>query len=174
MTIQELEQAIALYGKDIYSFCLHLTGNRMAADELYQDTFLKATEKTAQLNTDKNPKSYFLSIALRLWKNQRRKIAWRNRIAPMEELFESMQEDASTAAQDALSGCLKKEQRQIVQKAVAGLDEKYRIPVLLYYMEEMAVSEIAALLRIPQGTVKSRLSTARKRLESELEDYFNE
>ena len=46
MTIQELEQFIATYGTDIYSFCVYLTGNRPEAEELYQDTFLKTLEKT--------------------------------------------------------------------------------------------------------------------------------
>lgn len=44
MTIQELEQFIATYGTDIYSFCVYLTGNRPEAEELYQDTFLKTLE----------------------------------------------------------------------------------------------------------------------------------
>ena len=80
MTIQELEQIIALHGKEIYSFCNSLTGNRILADELYQDSFLKATEKLDRLQADGNIKSYLLSVALRLWKNQKRKFAWRNRI----------------------------------------------------------------------------------------------
>lgn len=174
MTIQELEQAIALYGKEIYSFCLHLTGSRILADELYQDTFLKATERKGKLKADGNLKSYFLSIALRLWKNQRRKSAWRERIAPVKELFEDTQESELGVQEDVLKGYLRQEQRQMVRRAVAGLDEKYKIPVLLYYMENMSVAEVAAVMGIPQGTVKSRLNTARKHLESELEEYFNE
>lgn len=70
MTIQELEQVIALYSKEIYSFCLQLTGSRTMADELYQDTFLKAAEIAERIKADGNLKSYFLSVALRLWKNQ--------------------------------------------------------------------------------------------------------
>ena len=42
--IGELEQFIATYGTDIYSFCVYLTGNRPEAEELYQDTFLKTLE----------------------------------------------------------------------------------------------------------------------------------
>lgn len=174
MTIQELEQAIALYGKEIYSFCLHLTRSRILADELYQDTFLKATERKGKLKTDGNLKSYFLSVALRLWKNQRRKYAWRERIAPVKELFEDTQESELGVQEDVLKGYLRQEQRQMVRRAVAGLDERYKIPVLLYYMENMSVAEVAAVMGIPRGTVKSRLNTARKHLESELEEYFNE
>lgn len=174
MTIQELEQAIALYGKEIYSFCLHLTGNRMSADELYQDTFLRAIERKGVLKSDGNLKSYFLSIAIRLWRNQKRKFAWRNRIAPVETLYEDTLESELAVQEDVQKEYLKKEQQQVVRKAVAGLDEKYRIPVLLYYMENMSVAETASVMGIPKGTVKSRLSAARKHLESELEEYFNE
>lgn len=174
MTIQELEQAIALYGKDIYSFCLHLTGSRVLADELYQDTFLKATERAGKLKTDGNLKSYFLSIAVRLWKNQRRKSAWRQRIAPVQELHEETESGGIFADEDMLDLYLKEEQRQMVRKAVSGLEEKYRIPVLLCYMERMSVKETAAVMGIPQGTVKSRLNTARRYLASELEEYIRE
>ena len=48
MTIQELEQFIATYGTDIYSFCVYLTGNRPEAEELYQDTFLKMRNPWSQ------------------------------------------------------------------------------------------------------------------------------
>ena len=171
MTIQELEQVIAQEGKNIYSFCLQLTGSRQLADEIYQDTFLRATEKIKKLDGEGNLKSYFLSIALMLWKNQKRKFAWRNRIAPVEGFREEMEETIGGEG-DILQDCLREEQCRLVREAVAALPEKYRVPVLLYYMEEMTVAEVAGVLGIPPGTVKSRLSVARKRLESELEGYY--
>ena len=70
MTIQELEQCIALYGNDIYSFCRHLTNDRESADDLYQDTFLEAMKKIKDIRYMDNPKSYFLSISIRIWKNK--------------------------------------------------------------------------------------------------------
>ena len=45
MTIQELEQCILLYGKDIYSFCMHLAKEKESADDLYQDAFLEELER---------------------------------------------------------------------------------------------------------------------------------
>ncbi|MCE5234600.1 MAG: sigma-70 family RNA polymerase sigma factor [Clostridiaceae bacterium] len=58
-----------------------------------------------------------------------------------------------------------------VANAVLGLDERYRIPIALFYFEDMPVSEIAALLDLPKGTVISRLSRAREKLRKELKDY---
>lgn len=172
MTIQELEQCIALYGKDIYSFCIHLTKEKEKADDLYQDTFLEAMKKIADIRYRDNPKSYLLSIALRLWKNKIRKMAWRNRIAP--QVSEESVVDISDAEQDELlNNLVYDEEKQYLWTAIDHLSDNYRIPILLYYMEELPISDIAKLLSIPQGTVKSRLHKARRLLEKELEVYFS-
>ena len=83
-----MEQCIREYGKEIYSFCKHLTCSRQEADDLYQDTFLKAVELQQKIDWQENPKSFLLSVAVRIWKNRKRKAAWRNRIAPTEVLIE--------------------------------------------------------------------------------------
>lgn len=174
MTIQELERLIALYGKDIFSFCAHLTGSRQEAEELYQETFLRAVERMEDIREDGNQKSYILSVALNLWKNRRRKFAWRQRIAPEQGLSCEGEDPEAETAKDALSELLKEERRLTVWEAVRRLPDRYRIPVLLYYMEELPVAEIAGAMGIPKGTVKSRLSAARKLLKKELEGYFYE
>ena len=174
MTVFELEQCIETYGKEIYSFCLHLTGAREWADELYQDTFLTAMEHITQLHNDAgaNPKSYLLSVSIRLWKNKRRKAAWRRRIAPEQSMDAPGGEvlTGETELTDSIeTEVLRAEERRQVQRAVDTLPEKYRVVVLLYYMEELPLVQIASLLHIPSGTVKSRLHQARKLLRQQLE-----
>lgn len=171
MTIQELEQCISFYGKDIYSFCIHLTNSRELADDLYQDTFLEVMKKIEDINSKANPKSYILSIAVRLWKNKQRKAAWRNRIAPTCS-DDSLTEVLVAAEDDLLEKVVSKEEYQMLWEAINRLSDHLRIIVLLYYMEELSVAEIAKLLSLPQGTIKSRLFKARKNLEKELEVYF--
>ena len=167
MTIQELEQCILLYGKDIYSFCMHLAKEKESADDLYQDAFLEATKKIASIRYEDNPKSYLLSIVIRLWKNRVRKRAWRSRIAPQ------VAESTAVSESDVVEWVVKEEEKAHLWKAVDALSDVYRIPLLLYYMENQNVASIAKLFSIPQGTVKSRLYKARKLLEKELEDYFS-
>ena len=53
--------------------------------------------------------------------------------------------------------------------ALAALDEKYRLPVTLHYIEGFRTSEIAGMMRLPEGTVKTRLRRAREILRKELE-----
>lgn len=69
---------------------------------------------------------------------------------------------------------LRAEERRQVQRAVDTLPEKYRVVVLLYYMEELPLAQIASLLHIPSGTVKSRLYQARKLLRQKLEVLLND
>ena len=171
MTMKELERCIEVYGKDIYTFCLWLVKNQEHADDLYQDTFLTAIEVIDRIDSEENMKSYLLSISTRIWKNKKRKWAWRNRIAPTVEMAEDFYVDFAYEEKDRV---LEDERSAYLKSAIAALPEKYRVMILLYYMEEVPQEKIAAILHIPIGTVKSRLYAARKLLKSELEEYFHE
>ncbi len=177
MSIQELEKTIEKYGQDVYSFCVYLTGDQIQAEELYQDVFLTAMEHLEDMCAQGSIKSYLLSIAVRLWQNQKRKFAWRKRIAPMQSYDEEFvaERDASNNIEaDILDRYISEEEMEYVRQAVHKLKENLRIPVILYYTNELTVPEIAKIMGIPEGTVKSRLSTARKRLKKELEDSIHE
>ncbi len=69
---------------------------------------------------------------------------------------------------------LKKEESTQVQQAVNRLPEKFKLPILLFYMEDLPLAQIAEVLKIPIGTVKSRLHQAKKLLEKELEVVLDE
>ncbi|HBN56791.1 MAG TPA: RNA polymerase subunit sigma-70 [Lachnospiraceae bacterium] len=174
MSREELETLISDYGKDIYSFCCQITRSRHGADDLYQDTFLKMLEVKDRLDIKENPKSYLLSVAVNLWKNQTRKAAWRQRITgcacSVEESGLEVPSDEATAEEQMIS----QEEQVCVRRAVDALPEKYRVPVLLFYMEELKIYEIAGILKLPQGTVKSRLYKAKKVLKKELEVVLDE
>ena len=159
----QLEQCIHEYGGDIYTFCNQITGNRQEAEDLYQDTFLKAMELQEKMDYGQNPRSYLVSVALRIWKNRRRKYAWRQRIAGTCALTE-----------ETVKGCLKRELEEQVKQAVKELSDRYRVVVYLYYTLQLSVEEISQVLRIPTGTVKSRLHKARTMLKKELEVVYDE
>ncbi|MCH5344645.1 MAG: RNA polymerase sigma factor [Acetatifactor sp.] len=171
MTMKELERCIEVYGKDIYTFCLWLAKDQGHADDLYQDTFLTAIEVIDRIDSKENVKSYLLSISIRIWKNRKRKWAWRNRIAPTVEMAEDFNVDLAYEEKDRV---LEGERSAVLKSAIAALPEKHRVMILLYYMEELPQERIAEILHVPIGTVKSRLYAARKHLRSELEGYFNE
>lgn len=171
MDVSQIGTLVDEYGKDIYNFCRKLTYNEYDAEELYQDTFLKAIDAADRIDVNNNPKSYLLSISVSIWKNKKRKYARRNRIAPSESIDSEengqIPSDECTPEEDLL----KKELFQTVKNCVDELDEKMRIPVLLYYNAQMPLEQIAEVLKCPKGTVKSRLYKARMLLKERLEVY---
>lgn len=167
---KDLIGTIELYGRCIYSFCCMLTKNEHDADDLYQETFLKAMEMRCKIDMDNNPKGFLISIAAGIWKNRRRKIAWRQRIAPTRELDESLTDDyAFVNESNPEDIAISNELKHKIWEAADSLNNKLKIPLYMYYTAKMSVKEISRALNIPQGTVKSRLYKARKNLGKILE-----
>ena len=169
MEKQQLEKYINEYGRDIYLFCKRLTQNKNTADDLYQETFLKLWELD-NVNDTENPNSYLLGIAVNLWKNQCRKQMWRKQIADIVPVSEESQIENFSAADSVEDTVISNQEKVLVQDAVNRLPEKLRIVVLLYYMENLKVAEIAEQMHESVSSIKSKLMRARKYLRKELED----
>lgn len=170
MTKQELEKCIDVYGRDIYSFCRYVTGSMQEGEELYQDACLKVVELLDTIDSAGNVKAFWLSVAIRIWKNKRRKYAWRKRIAELQtaetEAGADCLRDQRLSAEEQM---MEEEQNRMIRKAVDTLPDKLKTVVLLYYMEDLSLAEIAETAGIPEGTVKSRLHQARRILKKKLE-----
>ena len=171
MNKQLLEHYIEAYGTDIYSFCIRLTQNREQAEELYQDTFLAMCEKE-DWKEEGNVKSYLLGITIKLWQNRKRKFAWRKRIAAAIPISKEQGLEAFSADENLEQHMVSKEEQEAVWKAVYKLPEQLRIVILLYYMEDFKVAEIAEKLSLSISNVKSKLMRARRYLKQELEDFI--
>ena len=172
MTAEQVSQCVDRYGNEIYRFCRHLTGSTAEGEELYQDTFLKAIELSEQMDASQNPKSYLISIAIRLWKNKKRKFAWRTRIATMQSADAEEENGQPLGDPNTLSPeetLLDRECKAAVAHCVNALPATYRLPICLYYAAELPIRDIAAILHLPEGTVKRRLHHARKQIKQELE-----
>ena len=159
MNKQLLEHYIEAYGTDIYSFCIRLTQNRELAEELYQDTFLAMCEKE-DWKEEGNVKSYLLGITIKLWQNRKRKLSKEQGL------------EAFSADENLEQHMVSKEEQEAVWKAVYKLPEQLRIVILLYYMEDFKVAEIAEKLSLSISNVKSKLMRARRYLKQELEDFI--
>lgn len=158
MTAKEFEELLDVYGNDVYRFCLHIMRNKENADDLYQDTVLTAFKKADVLNLSENPKSYLLSVAVKLSHNFFRKEKRKNEkiILSADEALNSLPDNA-----DIQLSTEEEAMKIALRKAVASLEEKYRIPVVLYYFDEQNIGFISNIMKIPDGTVKSRLHKAR-------------
>ena len=173
MTTEEFEDLLEVHGNDIYRFCIYIMQNRENAEDLYQDTVLTAFRKAYDIDIADNPKAYLLSVAVKLSHNFFRKEKRKNdKLMPSAaEMLENIPNDSdiqASAEDKALKAALK--------TAVLELAEKYRVPIVLYYYGEHDIADISAIMKLPQGTVKSRLHKARELLAEKLkkEGFDNE
>lgn len=168
MNKEAFSMLVDRHGNEIFSFCLYLTGNRADAEDLYQEAFLKALERIHRINGEQNPKAFLLAIAAGLWRNHCRKAAWRRRIAPMKPIDEASFNSSDSPPTPENIAILHEQSVQL-RKAVHNLKDCFKVPLLMHYTADLSIEEIASALRIPKGTVKSRLHSARKKTKQILE-----
>lgn len=158
-----VDSYIKQYGKRLYGLCLKLCTDRFEADDLYQDTWLKVMKNIGQYDPSKSFEPWLTQICVNTYRNGLRRLVrnpFFNRFATTEEKDQAMEKH--TVPQ--------KEEFVYIHDAINKLPEKLRMTVILYYFEEMEISKVAAVLNIPPGTVKSRLSKSRKLLREVLKN----
>ena len=169
MNAREIEKCIDEFGTDIYRFCLKLCADKADAEDLYQQTFLKALETEWTLDWEKNPKALFFSLAHNLWKSHRRKQARRSAIAPCSN-FDEETETVLYSGESIEERCLQKDLITEVRQIIQTLPEKFQVPLILFYLSDCSIEQIAAIIKKPPGTVKSRLFKGRSLIKKRLED----
>jgi len=169
-----IEKLIREQGDSLFRFCCNISENLYEAEDLFQDTLLKAMEIEDRVLGSENQRCYLIGIAIRQEKNRRRKAARRRRIAPEHQVYnwESDVLEAVKADEKSVEDRLiEMEQIRLVRNNARQLSRCNQKIASLYYGEGMKIREIAELIRLPQGTVKSRLSKIRKQLRNGLEDF---
>ena len=161
---EAFDRIYLLYHQQAYRTAFFLTGNRADAQDVVQETFVKVWLCAPQLKDRDGFRSWFYRILTRLaWKcgrNGKREI-------PDEDI--AVRADRADGG-DCLSRLIGKEERERIRKAVESLDEKHRSIVVLYYFNDFTTAEIARITGCFEGTVKSRLHAARKKLGKSLSD----
>lgn len=167
MTLDELHDVVLLHGKSIYSFCRHLAENSMDADDLYQETFLKAAELCHKIDGTQNPRAFLIRIAAGLWRNRIRKEAGRRRILPVASLPDG--DTAVSPERAPEDAAILREESVLLMQCARRLKPKLRLPLYMHYTAGLSLGEIASILHVPVGTVKSRLWRAKQELKHDLE-----
>lgn len=150
----EFTAAVLEAEQTLYRVAKTILGNEHDCADAAQQAILRAWE---QLGTLRNPR-YFKTWLTRILINEcNAMLRLRQRLAPYEP--EEAERIPAPAPED----------HSDLYDALLALDEKYRLPVVLYYLEGFKTREIASLLGVPEGTVKTRLRHAREQLRKNLE-----
>lgn len=164
--LEGLEGLVNQYGAGLYRFCCRLTQNKTTADDLYQDTFVKIASNIAKIDRNKNPQSFLFSTSIFIWKSNCRTYGRRQRIAPVADMAEAELQPDGFRIEAAY---IKQEQTLFIRQEISAMDDKFKIPLYLFYTAELSINDIAQIMKIPTGTVKSRLNKARSILKKRLE-----
>jgi RNA polymerase sigma-70 factor (ECF subfamily) len=153
----------------LYNTALRLTGSKERAEDLVQESSLKAFRKFEQLADMNKAKSWFLQILVNTFRDRHRKRKSKPEVVDIE-LTEELVASASIKNfdQDQIFGNLLED---TVQEALSGLPDEFRAVVILSDLEECSYKEIAGILQCSMGTVASRLFRGRQLLRERLEDY---
>jgi RNA polymerase sigma-70 factor (ECF subfamily) len=146
----------------LYRMALRVTRNPADADDLVQDTYLKAFRSSGRFARGSNLRAWLFTILMNTWRNRRRD-AVRDPVAAASEIVEHAESrEAGTGSPEAR--LLRETLAPALQAALDNLPDAFREAVWLRDVEEFTYAEIAAMLEIPMGTVMSRISRGRRQL----------
>lgn len=162
MNEKDMERLMQEHGTALMRMaCLYLRDAALAQDAV-QETFLKAYARAAQFRGDAEEKTWLTRIAINTCKDMRR-TAWMRMVDRRVDM-EYLQGEAEFPLPD-----------DTVVRAVMDLPKKDKAVILLRYYQNMKLSQISAVLGVPEPTVSSRLKRARHKLEKTLKGwYFDE
>jgi len=149
MTSEAFTQAITDMMHTLYRVCYSQLRNGYDREDAVQEALYRAWDKRSQLRDDR----YFNTWVIRILLNECRNIQRRNSYRSLHE--NDMVEDIPVP-----EGVNKE-----LHDAILELPEKLRLPIVLFHMEGYRVKEVSGILRVPQGTVKTRLAAGRRELE---------
>jgi len=163
-------EIVELYKDKIFQLCYRMLGNRHEAEDVAQEAFIRAYINIQSFNQGKKFSSWIYRIATNLCIDRIRKKKpdyFLDAEVPGTEGLTMYSQVASDSIlpEDKL---VRMELQETVQKEISKLPEKYRVVIVLKYMEELSLNEISEILDIPLGTVKTRIHRGRETLRQQL------
>jgi RNA polymerase sigma-70 factor (ECF subfamily) len=161
----------------LYRFAMRLTGEAATAEDMVQETYLKALKSFSSLRDPDRVKGWLFQILSRLVVDRYRTTQREVPLPASEELDRFSlydliwEEDPLPYSEHLHDDFLARFADDEIRAALLALPEVYRVPLVLVYTEEMSYRELAEVLGCPMGTVMSRLHRGRKILERELWEY---
>lgn len=160
------ELLINKYKQNIYNLSYKLTYNKINADDLYQDTWLKILSKINTYNSNYSFKNWSYTLCLNIYRDNYNKIKSQNKYNKYFNDIKTKDFYINSAASSLTTEdmIIENEKKAEIEIYINKLDEKYRIVIILYFFDNLKYQTISELLNIPIGTVKSRINTAKNEL----------
>ena len=157
-----VEELLKSVEQPLYRYILHLVGERARAQDVLQEVFMRIYRKLGWLREPELFRAWAFRIATReTFRQMRKERRWTEQLRD-DEALRAIAVPAPTRAE------FEPELIERLPQMVAKVSPASRAVIVLYYLQEMSLEEVAAVLEIPQGTVKSRLSYGLESLRRQL------
>lgn len=170
---EAFNQIYGIYANKLYRTACLISGNKEDSEDILQETFIKCFLHCREVKSPEYFEKWLMKIMVRTsWRviKQRKAAVSTDDLLNNEAyggLAQAVFEDRQTPG--PLDCVIGREEQTTMMEAVQSLDIKLRTVIVLYYYEELSVREIAGLTGSLEGTIKSRLHTARTKLKKQLE-----
>jgi RNA polymerase sigma-70 factor, ECF subfamily len=160
----------------LYNYAYYLSGDKLQADDLLQDTYLKAYRFYGKFERGTNAKAWLYRIMKNTYINEYRRTHRQPEILEYDDQISSYQmiPGHGNGMDDLREALENRSFDDTMATAIASLPEKFKSVIVLRDIEDLPYEEIAELLEVPIGTVRSRLHRARSLLFDKLKDYATE
>lgn len=169
MSSYDFNRELVAFQRPLKSFAFRFTGNEEEANDLLQETFLKALTYRDKFQARTNLKAWLYTIMRNTFINNYRKAMRANTILDKTDEQYFINTSAAKSGFEDPEGKMSHGQ---IRSVIGQLADEYRVPFQMYN-HGFKYKEIAAKLDLPIGTIKSRIFLARKKLMIELSDYRN-
>jgi RNA polymerase sigma-70 factor (ECF subfamily) len=167
-TEQSFRESALQHLDGLYGYAMTLARNQTEAEDLVQETYLRAVQAFDRLRPDSHVKAWLFTILRNVRLNQVRGGLSKSCVVEMDASGEGVREFEDKSSKDPLFLYLTEVKRMDVRKELPAL---YREVIMLREFEELSYEEIAQVLDCPSGTVMSRLNRARDRLKEMLQHW---
>lgn len=169
--VRAFDKLVLLYQTKIYNLALNYVKQEEEAKDLAQDIFVTVYKSIATLKDDSKFSSWLFQVALNHCRNRYKKLQRRGFFS--SQSIDDPDSYIQLATEDNPgSNAERRDLQKIVRQAIAAMPEAEKEIILLRDIQELSYEEISTVLKIPLGTVKSKLNRARTALKNNLKHLF--
>ena len=160
-----IEMFVRQHEAGVFRLALTIVGDQAEAAEITQETFIAALRSLAAYREKQSLKAWLYTIALNYSRSHLRKRKVIERLRTTLTGIFRIESPRQTTPEEVL---LQNEKEAAIWNSLNELDVRHRIVVILRYFHELSIAEISEILSVNEGTIHSRLHTAREKLRSAL------
>jgi RNA polymerase sigma-70 factor, ECF subfamily len=160
-----VEDFVQTYQREVYCLALSILDDSHEAEDATQESLLAALGGLESFQGGSSLKTWLFSITVNTC---RTRLQRQKRRETLKQILNGiLQRNAAPSVEE---DAIQSESNEALWRAVHRMDAKHRIPIVLRYVHDLSVAEISKILQIPEGTVHSRLNTARRKLHAVLKE----